>query len=215
MARRKSPNQDSTRRSDRQPPESCSSTDEPRRSRDRRTTSRIMATVKNRGSTAELAVRRRLWANGLRYRLNAKLPGKPDLVFPRQRIAIFIDGDLWHGNSWRVRGLPSLEAQFPNRTEWWVSKIRRNMERDDEVTDQLSREGWTVLRFWESGVLADPNEVARSIAAHVRRPHPVAYVDLDVLPIERRRLASVKLKRRRPTTSSTSGSSPLETTGRR
>src|SRR4051812_46193976 len=107
-----------------------------------------MAAVRNRDSTAELAVRRRLWANGLRYRLNAKLPGRPDLVFPSQRIVVFIDGDLWHGNSWRVRGLPSLEAQFPTRTEWWTSKIRRNIERDREVDQQLSGTNWGVLRFW-------------------------------------------------------------------
>ncbi len=126
-----------------------------------------MAAVKNRGSTAEMAVRRRLWASGLRYRLASKLPGKPDLFFPKQHIAVFIDGDLWHGNSWRVRGFPSLEAQFPNRTEWWVSKFHRNMERDREVNDQLARAGWTVLRFWESDVLADPNAVAATIFARI------------------------------------------------
>src|SRR5687768_2587633 len=127
-----------------------------------------MAAVRAHGSTAELAVRRRLWANGLRYRLSAKLPGKPDLVFLGRRVAVFIDGDLWHGNSWRVRGLPSLEAQFPTRTEWWVAKITRNMERDRQVNVQLAAAGWTVLRFWESDTLADPNAVARQIAARVR-----------------------------------------------
>lgn len=154
-----------------------------------------MAAVKNTGSTAELAVRRRLWANGLRYRLRLKLPGKPDLVFPKQRVAIFIDGDLWHGNSWRVRGLPNLEAQFPTRTEWWVSKIRRNMERDAEVNDLLARAGWTVLRFWESDVLAEPNEVAGVIARYVK---PTIDVMQDTMPtkVERKRLSSVRLQRK-------------------
>src|SRR5713101_7581935 len=105
-------------------------------------TSRIMSRVKASGSVAELAVRRRLWINGLRYLIHTKLPGRPDIVFPRQRFAIFIDGDLWHGNSWRVRGLPSLDAQFPRRTEWWVNKIRRNMERDREVDAALAKAGW-------------------------------------------------------------------------
>jgi DNA mismatch endonuclease (patch repair protein) len=151
-----------------------------------------MAAVHARGSTAELAVRRRLWANGLRYRLNAKLHGKPDLLFPGSRVAVFIDGDLWHGNSWRVRGLPSLEAQFPNRTEWWVAKITRNMERDRQVNEQLAAEGWTVLRFWESDTLADPNAVARQIAASVRGGDMIEFRCLPVTTMERRRLGSVR-----------------------
>lgn len=156
------------------------------------TTSRIMAAVRSRDSTAELAVRTRLWANGLRYRLHAKLPGKPDIVFPRQKIAVFIDGDLWHGNSWRVRGLPSIEAQFPNRTEWWVAKIRRNMERDQSVNDQLRAAGWTVLRYWESDALADPNGIARQIIADVRGTPSEVFLQIPTNRIERRRLGSVK-----------------------
>lgn len=153
-----------------------------------------MAAVRARGSTAELAVRRRLWANGLRYRLGTNLPGKPDLVFPGRRVAVFIDGDLWHGNSWRVRGLPSLEAQFPTRTEWWVAKITRNMERDHQVNEQLSAAGWTVLRFWESDTLADPNGVARTIRDAVRGPTGAEFRDVELSATERRRLASVRLK---------------------
>lgn len=157
-----------------------------------------MSAVRNRDSTAELAIRRRLWANGLRYRLTARLPGRPDLVFPRQRIAVFIDGDLWHGNSWRVRGLPNLEAQFPNRTEWWVSKITRNMERDRQVNEQLAAEGWTVLRYWESEALADPNDVAERIMLRVRGTEHVDFRRVETTPIERRRLGSVRSKRVSP-----------------
>ncbi|MFN8636009.1 MAG: very short patch repair endonuclease [Chloroflexota bacterium] len=160
--------------------------------RDATTTSRIMRAVKHRDSTAELAVRRRLWANGLRYRLGMKLPGKPDLAFPAQRIVVFIDGDLWHGNSWRNRGLPSLEAQFPTRTEWWVAKIRRNMERDSEVNAQLAAAGWTVLRFWESETLTDPNRVTRSIVERIRGSPVLDFRDLPVSSVERRRLGSVR-----------------------
>lgn len=164
-----------------------------------------MATVRNRNSTAELAVRRRLWANGLRYRLHAKLPGRPDIVFPGSRIAAFIDGDLWHGNSWRVRGLPSLEAQFPNRTEWWVSKIRRNIERDSEVNRQLEQSGWTVLRYWESAALADPNAVARGIATRVRQSGEFVFRDLATNEVERRRLGSVVTRGRKSASQSVSG----------
>jgi len=174
-------------------------TEDPRTyGREASVTSRIMARVRSRGSTAELAVRRRLWANGFRYRLNQRLPGRPDLVFPCERLAIFIDGDLWHGNSWRARGLPNLEAQFPNRTEWWVAKIQRNMQRDREINLQLAEAGWHVLRYWESDVLHDPNGIAKQIAQRISSKVLDTFDGIDTSPVERRRLASVRKKLAHP-----------------
>lgn len=147
------------------------------RTRDPAITSRMMARVKNKDSKAEMILRRRLHALGLRYRLHYKILGKPDIVFPAQRIAVFVDGDFWHGNAWKVRGLNSLSDLFPNRTEWWVTKITRNMERDVEVTRILVQEGWTVLRFWESEVLACPDEAAERIAAQARREKEATFSD--------------------------------------
>jgi DNA mismatch endonuclease (patch repair protein) len=156
-------------------------------------TSRIMSAVRNRNSVAELAVRRRLWANGLRFRVRTSLPGKPDIVFSRQKQVVFIDGDLWHGNSWRVRGLASFEAQFRSNAEWWVAKIRRNIARDREVEKLLASEGWIVHRYWESDVLSDPNQVARQVAKLVRGTE-LNFRDVPVTRLERKRAASVKLK---------------------
>jgi DNA mismatch endonuclease (patch repair protein) len=120
-----------------------------------------MTAVKAKDSRAELALRRELHRRGFRFRLHARdLPGRPDIVFRSRRVAVFVDGDFWHGNSWRLRGLPSLEAQFPSRTEWWSAKIRRNMERDEEVSSALVADGWSVVRAWESDVLADADAVA-------------------------------------------------------
>ena len=125
-----------------------------------------MASVQAKDTKPELAIRRRLWAQGYRYRTHyAKVIGKPDLVFVRARIAVFIDGDFWHGNAWRLRGLQSLEDLFPTNTDWWVAKIRRNMERDREVTAALEREDWRVLRFWESDVARDADAVVDEIRA--------------------------------------------------
>lgn len=133
----------------------------PHRERDPAVTSRMMAAVKSKDSAAELALRRELHRRGLRYVLHVRdLPGRPDVVFRRRRVALFVDGDFWHGNAWRLRGLPNLEAQFPNRTEWWTAKIRRNMARDREVTTALTEAGWNVVRAWESEVLADATTVA-------------------------------------------------------
>ncbi len=144
-------------------------TSDDQRGRDPKITSRMMSKVKSKNSKAELIVRRLLHARGLRYRLHyAKVYGRPDIVFTRKRVAIFIDGDFWHGNAWRLRGLPSLAAQFPNRTEWWVAKLERTMQRDADVTATLTDEGWTVLRFWESDILIDANIVIERIVNAVQ-----------------------------------------------
>lgn len=117
-----------------------------------------MRRVKGRDTTPELAFRKALWARGLRYTLgNAALAGKPDLVLPKRRLAVFIDGDFWHGNQWSRRGHASLEAQFAriHSKGYWVPKIRRTMERDRRNTAHLVAGGWRVLRFWESELAAN------------------------------------------------------------
>ncbi|MBI5093181.1 MAG: DNA mismatch endonuclease Vsr [Candidatus Hydrogenedentes bacterium] len=132
----------------------------------------IMRQVKSENTTPEVVFRKALWAHGLRYRLHVdSLPGKPDIVIPARRLAIFVDGDFWHGNQWRRRGLPSLEAQFEDspRREYWLKKIRRNMERDCKATAELTRLGWNVLRFWESDITHHVNECAALAAAPVSR----------------------------------------------
>ncbi len=136
--------------------------------RDSAATSRIMAQVRNKDSKAELALRRALHARGLRYRLHSQdVLGRPDLSIKARRLAVFVDGDLWHGNPEEVRrrGRETLADLFPTRTEWWVAKITRTMERDRQVTAQLVADGWTVIRLWESAVLGDPTQAASYVLA--------------------------------------------------
>jgi DNA mismatch endonuclease (patch repair protein) len=134
--------------------------------RDPAVTSRMMASVKAKDSRAELALRRAVHAAGVRYRLHARdVFGRPDLVIRAARLAVFVDGDFWHGNAHRLRGLDDLAQLFPTRTEWWVAKITRNVERDVEVTRRLREKGWRVVRLWESDVLADPVAAARHVIA--------------------------------------------------
>ena len=131
----------------------------------------MMAAVKHKGSKAELALRRELHRRGLRYRLHApELPGKPDLVFRRWRVAVFVDGDLWHGNpeEWARRGKTTLAEMFPTRTQWWVAKIERNIERDREVSERLAAEGWRVVRLWEHDVLTSPVAAGDRVVAELR-----------------------------------------------
>jgi DNA mismatch endonuclease (patch repair protein) len=132
----------------------------------------MMARVRNKDSKAELALRRALHALGVRYRLHAPdVLGRPDLVIRSRRLAVFVDGDLWHGNPQEVRrrGRANLAELFPSRTEWWVAKIERTMARDREVTDTLRAQGWTVLRLWEHDVLLDPAGAALSVQEKLHR----------------------------------------------
>jgi DNA mismatch endonuclease (patch repair protein) len=101
----------------------------------------------------ELLLRRELWRAGLRYRLHAaELPGRPDVVFPAQRVAVFCDGDFWHGRDLELR-IAKLAAG--HNAPYWVAKIRRNVERDRRQTEVLERAGWLVVRIWEGDILRD------------------------------------------------------------
>jgi DNA (cytosine-5)-methyltransferase 1 len=117
-----------------------------------------MRKVRSANTAPEVVYRKRLWAKGVRYVLHHKnLPGKPDLVLPAKRMAIFIDGDFWHGGQWRKRKLATLEAQFA-KTEskkYWLQKIRTNMSRDAVATAKLIGQGWKVMRIWETDIKKD------------------------------------------------------------
>jgi DNA mismatch endonuclease (patch repair protein) len=98
------------------------------------------------------------------------LPGKPDIVFTRARIAVFCDGDYWHGHNWAVRGLASLEDELARYSIYWRNKILGNIARDKESTERLEIDGWTVLRFWESNIKADAVKCADLIEqAYIER----------------------------------------------
>jgi len=121
------------------------------------TKSEQMARVRNRDTAAELTLRSALWHAGLRYRLSApKLCAKPDLVFPRQRIAVFVDGCFWHG-------CPQHYTLPKSRPEFWTAKLTDNVSRDRRQTASLRKEGWTVLRFWEHELRSSLHEVLATI----------------------------------------------------
>ncbi len=126
--------------------------------RDPETTHRIMSAIHSNNTKPEMILRHALWHRGMRCRISVKnLPGKPDIVFSRVKIAVFCDGDFWHGHNWALRGIPSLDEELSGYSEYWQKKIRRNIERDQENTKKLENEGWLVLRFWESQIKKDPN----------------------------------------------------------
>ncbi|MFC9500046.1 very short patch repair endonuclease [Streptomyces sp. NPDC056982] len=138
--------------------------------RDPAVTSRIMAAVKSKNTRPEMTLRKALWNRGLRYRLHASLPGRPDIVFPSARLVVFVDGDFWHGNAWRVRGMRSFDDQFRNinNGEKWRAKIVANVQRDEEVTVKLKESGWCVYRVFESRLKSDLGTVVDEIECRVR-----------------------------------------------
>lgn len=139
--------------------------------RDTAVTSRIMRAVRNRDTKPEMQLRRELHSRGLRYRTHTSLFGRPDLVFAGPRVAVFVDGDYWHGNTWRLRGAESLESYLAGRanSEFWRTKILRNIERDEQVNEHLASEGWSVIRIWESDIKRDLKGAADEVEHAVRR----------------------------------------------
>lgn len=129
-----------------------------------------MSAVRNHDTKPELALRRALHARGLRYGLRSPLPGKPDIVFGPAKVAVFVDGDYWHGNAWRTRGFASFDAYYGRGDSgpFWLAKIRRNVARDTEVEAALTSAGWTVLRYWESDIERDVDAVVDRVRAVIR-----------------------------------------------
>lgn len=107
-----------------------------------------MSHVKCSGSRIERILGKALWAAGIRYRKQyKKLPGKPDYVIVRSRIAIFCDSSFWHGRNWK-----SEKYSIKTNREFWVPKIERNIIRDREINKMLKQLGWEVLRFWDDKI---------------------------------------------------------------
>lgn len=120
-----------------------------------------MQHIKGRDTKIEVILRKELWKRGYRYRKNYdRLPGHPDIVLTKYKIAIFCDGEFFHGKDWEVLK-PRLEKS--NNSEFWISKISRNRERDDEINKKLLFEGWTVIRFWGNDIKKCPEECVRVI----------------------------------------------------
>lgn len=116
--------------------------------------SALMSRVRTSGSAPERAVRSVIWRDGFRYRLNVKqLPGKPDLVFPRYRLAVFVNGCFWHNHSCRKGKRPATNREF------WDPKLDRNVARDAANRRKLRNAGWGVYTIWECRLDGDTQRV--------------------------------------------------------
>lgn len=120
-----------------------------------------MSHIKSKDTSIEVKLRRALWQKGYRYRKNYKgLPGKPDIVIMKYKIAIFCDGEFFHGKDWEILK-PHLEKG--NNPDYWIPKIERNRKRDDEINKQLLYLGWTVVRFWGKDITKNVEQCVKVI----------------------------------------------------
>lgn len=122
-----------------------------------------MQAIKGADTKIELMLRKELWKRGYRYRKNYKnLPGKPDIVFLRRRVAVFCDGEFWHGYNW-----PERKKDIRSNRDFWISKIEKNMQRDIEVNKLLKELGWKVIRLWESDIKKDIDACVKMIIKEI------------------------------------------------
>ena len=120
-----------------------------------------MSRIKGKDTSIEVALRRALWNRGYRYRKNYRdLPGSPDIVLTKYKIAIFCDSEFFHGKDWDVLKLKLEKGKNPG---YWIKKIERNMERDREKDKSLRFDGWTVIHFWGKEILKDTDECIKVI----------------------------------------------------
>lgn len=120
-----------------------------------------MQNIKSKDTSIECILRKALWKKGHRYRKNCKdIFGKPDIALTKYKIAIFCDSEFFHGKDWEVLK-PRLEQG--ENSEYWVRKISKNRERDDEVNKRLLFEGWTVIRFWGKDIKNHTEECIKVI----------------------------------------------------
>lgn len=120
-----------------------------------------MQHIKAKDTKIEVILRKALWQRGYKYRKNYNnLPGKPDIVLTRYKIAIFCDGEFFHGKDWEVLK-PKLTKS--NNGDFWIKKISKNIERDDEVNKKLLFENWTVIRFWGEDIKKHTEECIKVI----------------------------------------------------
>ena len=120
-----------------------------------------MQHIRSQNTKIEVILRKALWKKGYRYRKNyKKLPGKPDIALTKYKIAIFCDGEFFHGKDWEILK-PRLEKG--KNSDFWVAKISRNRERDDEINKKLLFMGWTVIRFWGTDIKKNADECERVV----------------------------------------------------
>ena len=120
-----------------------------------------MRHIRSKNTEIECILRKALWKKGYRYRKHyTKIPGKPDIVLTKYKIAIFCDGEFFHGKDWEVQ---RKRIEKSNNSDYWIMKIKRNINRDEDVNRKLKAMGWVVLRFWGKDIKNNTDSCIKAI----------------------------------------------------
>lgn len=136
-----------------------------------------MQSIRSKDTKIEMILRKELWKKGYRYRKNyLKLPGRPDIVLTKYKIAIFCDSEFFHGKDWEVLR-PRLEKS--NNSDFWIDKISKNRNRDEEINKTLLADGWSVIRFWGEDIKKHPAECIQVIEELIFDIKMAEYTDME------------------------------------
>ncbi len=123
-----------------------------------------MAKIKSQNTKPELNLKKALWNLGFRYRKNLKkLPGSPDIVYTKHKLAIFVDGEFWHGYNWAEK-----KTKIKTNRDFWIPKIERNIQRDIQNNQLLTEAGWHVIRFWEHELKKDFEDCLNRVISYLQ-----------------------------------------------
>ena len=124
-----------------------------------------MKNIRSKDTSIELKLRKELWRRGYRYRKNyTELPGKPDIVLTKYKIAIFCDSEFFHGKDWEVL---KQQLEKGKNADFWIKKISKNQQHDDDINKQLQFLGWTVIRFWGKDIMKKTDECIQVIEENI------------------------------------------------
>lgn len=123
-----------------------------------------MSKIRAQNTKPEMAFRKVLYSHGVRFRVNYKgLPGKPDVCNKSRKFVVFIDGEFWHGFEWQKK-----KKKIKSNRDFWIPKIERNMQRDQENMERLEKMGYTVFRFWEHEIKYDVEGCVEEVLEYLR-----------------------------------------------
>ena len=127
--------------------------------------SKLMSKIRSNNTTPEKLLRKELWKVGIRYRKNYKnVAGNPDIAIVGSKIAVFVDGEFWHGYEWEQK-----EKKIKANRKYWIPKIERNMKRDSDNNKVLKKMGWKPIRFWQKQVVKDTEKCVRKIQRAIEK----------------------------------------------
>lgn len=122
---------------------------------------RNMKNIRSKDTSIEIRLRKALWRNGIRFRKNyKKLPGKPDIVITKYKIVVFCDSEFWHGKDWEQLKLRLLKGE---KADYWINKIKNNMDRDNATDKLLKIMGWKVIHFWGKDIRMNTDDCVKVI----------------------------------------------------